>query len=162
MSELDIKQEAYFPFTFKIFGVLLIFGCFLVSVTQISWLLKSLLIPILFLLGLAVIFARYGLKVSLKEKTYLIYVGILGLKFGKPTPFNCIQYFFINEVTEKAVVTAMSGRASEVSKKTHKLFMKLDDEEKIHVDTHKDRQALETKLAEYKKVLNDLICSPET
>jgi len=151
MQTFDIKQESYFPPNFKIFGGLLIFGSLLLlgSVDTITW-LRSILSITIFLLGIAMIFTRYGLMVDVINKTYTIYTLLYGFKIGEPVAFVFIDKFYINQMTEQALATTRTGAKFDVRKKVFKAYMRLDNGEKIHLDTDKDKNQLEKRINAYK------------
>lgn len=149
MTELDIKQESYFTYHFKIFGGILILGCFLILVTQELNVWKVLLSAIFFGSGLLMTTSYYGLKINVEQRTYTIYTWILGFKTGTPERFNYIEKFYLNEVSNDAVLTSRAGLQYDIRNKVFKIFMKLDNGEKIHVDTDKNRERLKSRMNEY-------------
>ncbi len=154
---LDIKQEAYFPFTFKLMGVLLFLFAVLQWVAELPFVVKILITLIAPLLGLAMITTRYGLRIDVDKGEYTVYTWLLGMKTGRAMPFKYIEKIYINEVTESATVTARSGLASDVHKKVYKAFMKLDTGEKVHLDTDRRLERLEARVSDYETALNSLI-----
>jgi len=156
MNELDIPQESYFPFTWKILGALLIPVALIVLSLNTALILKVFLSLLLTALGLMMISTRYGLRVDLDKRTYVVYTWLLGFRIGKPESFQYIEKYYINSVKEQAILNARSGLSSTISKEVFKAYMKLDTGEKIHLDTHRDRSILEAKLDVYKRITRDL------
>ena len=159
MNEIDIKQESYFPLNFKIFGGIIIFGSLLFSISSNfeSVTVLKLIISLAFIcLGIFLISARYGLKINIENNSYTVYTYILGFKAGQPTMFNYIEKFYINQVTEKALATTRTGAKFDVKNTIFKAFIKLDNGEKIHLDTDNSEIALEKRVADYRKSLKSI------
>ena len=140
----NIPQESYFPFTWKILGALLIPVALILLSLDMSLVLRVFLSLLLITLGLMMISTRYGLKVDIEKKTYVVYTWLLGFRIGNPVPFQNIQKYYINSVKEQATVSARSGLSSTISKEVFKAYMKLDTGDKIHLDTHRNKKILES------------------
>lgn len=154
MPKVDIKQEAYFPYTFRIFGlILLAFGVLVWTQHELHDLVKWLVTIGSWALGLSMASARYGLWVDPEIRKFCVYVNILGWKSGKPINYEHIESIFINEVTESATVQSRAGSVYDFNKKVHKAFMKLDDGEKIHMDTDKKAERLKERVESYRQAL---------
>ena len=169
---IDVKQEAYLPITFRIAGfIVLAFGLkilfehlsFLFNGTLFNllandflFLLKLLAGPSLTILGLIMLTAHYRLQIDPSQKTYCIYVWLLGLKSGKDLKFNYISKIYINQVTEKGMFTSRGGIQHDIRDKMYKAFLKLDNGEKIHLDTSKTEDQLNSKIEVYISKLNGL------
>lgn len=162
MQILDIKQESYFPQNFKIFGFILMIGTLLsfISVSTIS-ILRIIISLSVLVLGGSMVFTRYGLEINPVKKTYTIYTHLLGLKFGKPVSFHFIDKFYINQVTEQALATTRTGAKFDLKKKIYKAFIRLDNGEKIHLDTDKNEKKLKGRLDEYKNILASIYIPSE-
>ena len=154
MEKLDIRQEAYFPFTFKLFAMIL-FAFGLVIWTQREWhvLVKVLIMIGSYGLGGAIFTARYGLIIDPMKKTLKEYVQVLFWKNGKEVPYGTIEKIFINEVTEAATLQTRTGSVHDVKTKVHKAFLKLDNDEKIQLDRDKKRERLEERVRTYRNKL---------
>ena len=153
MQKIDISQEYYCPITFRIFGFGLLVGgiTYLIPVKG-SFETSDLILGVaLFIIGLILATTRYGLKIDIEETSYTVYVWLLGFKLGKSEKFHHIEKFYINPVTETASISNYSGARKDYSKKVYKAYMLLDNEEKIHVDTHKKEAKLVKKVREYEK-----------
>ncbi|WP_420580156.1 hypothetical protein [Reichenbachiella sp.] len=157
MQILDVKQESYFPQNFKIFGVILIFGSIasLVNAPSISA-LRVVITLLVILLGASMIFARYALRVDPNNKTYTVYTLLLGLEFGKPASFNFIDKFYINQVTEQAQATTRTGAKFDLKNKLFKAYIRLDNGEKLHLDTDKSEEKLKNRLDQYKSIVSSV------
>ena len=70
MNKIDIKQEAYFPFTFKLFGLILFaFGLLIWTQRELYFIAKLRGMITSFALGGAIVTARYGLLIDPVKKT---------------------------------------------------------------------------------------------
>lgn len=157
MHELDIKQESYFPQNFKFFGGLLIFGAFLtLGTAEVFSLVRVIAFFALLGFGIVIISMRYGLKINVTDKTYTVYTLLLGFKIGKPESFNYIEKFYINQVTEKALATTRTGAKFDVRNKVYKAFIRLDNGEKIHLDTDNSEPVLMQRVDGYKKIVEPI------
>ena len=153
MSIVDIKQESYFPFTFKLFGmVLFIFGL-AIWTQNLPVIAKWLIMVGSYLSGLLMITTRYGLRFDAEKRTYFPYLWLLGWKSGKEQSYNQIEKIFINEVTKSATVQTRTGGSYNSKSKVFKAFMKLDTGEKIHLDTDKRKERLEKRVTDYERIL---------
>ncbi|SMD35070.1 hypothetical protein SAMN04488029_2324 [Reichenbachiella faecimaris] len=162
MQTVDIKQESYFPHNFKIFGGVLIFGALasLLISTDIS--LVSVLVSLLLvLLGVLMIFVRYGLRIDPGTKTYTEYTWLLGLKLGQPESFHFIDKFYINQVTEQALATTRTGAKFDIKNRIFKAYIRLDNGEKLHLDTDKNEETLTRRLTQYKNILGSVYHSTD-
>lgn len=156
MTTLDIKQEAYFPFNFKVFGGIVILGSVLfISSFGIEALPigKAILLLAGLVFGLTLLTARYGLTIDIKNKSYTVYVMILGYKSGQPERFRFIDKFYINQVKEKVIATTRTGAKFDASNLVFKAYMRLDNGAKVHLDTDKKESALERRMADYRSFL---------
>jgi hypothetical protein len=162
---IDIKQEPCLTFNFRVVGFIMalvgsmiIFGMFF-SIYEGHFInaletgrastIHILAGPCVLVLGLIVLTSHYRLQVDPSKKTYTEYVWLIGYKSGKPISFNYIEKIYVNKVKEKGVFTSRAGLRYDIKNETHKAFMKLDNGEKIHLDTDKDIKKLEAKIAKY-------------
>lgn len=154
MNKIDIKQEAYFPFTFKLFALVL-FAFGLLIWTQREWYFVAKVLGMIssFSLGGAIISARYGLLIDPFKKTLKEYVQVLFWKTGGERNYGAIDKIFINEVTEAATFQTRTGSIHDVKNKAYKAFIKLDNEEKIQLDRDKKRERLEARVQNYRDLL---------
>ncbi len=154
MAVLDIKQESYFPFTFKLFGLIAIsFGFLIWTQREMLFILKALIMFGSVLVGLLMATARHGLWIKPKSRTYCEYVWLLGWKVGKVVTYAGIEKIFINEVTDEANVQARSGLSYTVRDMKLKAFLKFDDGKKIHMDTDKNKDKIEARVRRYRETL---------
>jgi hypothetical protein len=149
MNVLDIKQEHYFPFTFRILGVILMSSGPLIYISQPHTTIYWLMIVLLPILGLVLLTSRYGLIIDINHKSYKVYSWWLGHKSGKSESFAYIEKFYINEVTEAMTMNTRTGAQYDIKKRQHMAFMKLDHGEKVHVDTDTSYEALKERVAKY-------------
>jgi hypothetical protein len=153
---IDIKQEAYFPLQFKFFGALIAFGGLVLPNIQNFHIFSILLGLVMLIVGLAMMTTRYGLKIDPDTRSYTIYTWLLGFRIGKPVPFQKIERFYINQSTESMQMTTRGNQVFDIDKQVFKAFMKIDNGDKIHVDTDKSRDRLESRIQDYQKSLADL------
>ncbi len=154
MKEIDVKQEAYFPFTFKFFAViLLVFG--ILTWTQHEWhfIIKCLTMVVSFGLGSAILTARYGLWVDPQKKIFKEYLQVLFWKTGEIKSYQGIEKIFINEVVERATMQTRTGSMHDVKNTVYKAFLKLNDDRKIQLDRDKKRGQLEHRVQHYREYL---------
>ena len=159
MKNLDIKQESFFPPTFKGVGVgLIIWGLsYLLFPGENGYTLYTLLWMSLCLVpGVFFFFTRYGLTVNVNKKQYRIYTELLGLKFGNYESFNSVEKFYVNKVKAAYTVTKFSGAQYNYSNYVYKAYMLLDNGEKIHLDTDKKEERLQKRVEKYQKALQGL------
>jgi hypothetical protein len=159
MGIIDIKQEPYFPFTFRLLGIILIVTSPLIYISQPHYIAMYLLMILLPIVGFILLTSRYGLLIDTQEKSYTIYTWILGRKFGNPKSFRNIEKFYVNEVTDSMVMTTRAGIQHDIKKRTHKAFMKLDNGDKIHVDTDSNYDKLNQRVEDYRALCNELLKS---
>lgn len=154
MEKLNIKQESYFPFTFKLFGLIL-FAFGLLIWTQREWVFFAKLLSMIasFALGGAILTARHGLLIDPIERTLLEYIQVLFWKIGSSKPYEAIEKIFINEVTEAATFQTRTGSVHDVKNIVYKAFLKLDDGEKVQLDRDKKRDRLENRVQNYRDSL---------
>lgn len=154
MKKIDIKQKAYFPFTFKLFGLILIaFGLLIWTQREWHFILKGLVMLGSIALGLTLLSARYGLLIDPLKKTFRAYVQILFWRNGKLQKYQSIDKIFINEVTEAAKMQTRTGSVHDVKNQVYKAFIKLDNDQKIQLDRDKKRNRLELRVQQYRDAL---------
>lgn len=157
MRMLDVKQESYFPQNFKIFGVILVFGSIMtLAIAPSISAVRVIVTLLIILLGVSMIFTRYGLKVDPNKKTFTIYTLLFGFKLGKPEPFNFIDKFYINQVTEQSLATTRTGAKFDLKNKLFKAYIRLDNGEKVHLDTDKSEEKLNIRLNQYKTIVSSV------
>jgi len=153
----DLKQEHYFPLHFRLFGLALI----LVTVMSFinpgyNW-LKYLLLVFFSVLAFVMLTTRYGLRIYLTDRNYMIYTWFFGMRKGELVSFKHIESFFITEIKgTKSVVRYSTGIPMKYEEVQYKAYIKLDDESKVHLDTDSSKHKLEGRLSRYKKELNSL------
>lgn len=153
MNIIHIKQEPFFPLTFRLFGFGLLVGglLFIIPLTP-EYEITDVVIGVALLLGgLILISARYGLLINVSERTYQVYSWWLGYKAGETENFGSIEKFYINRIKETNAISTFSGSVSEVSNFTYKAYMLLDTGEKVHVDTHRSEEKLTEKVRSYEE-----------
>ncbi|MEO9967452.1 MAG: hypothetical protein ABJF11_16760 [Reichenbachiella sp.] len=157
MQELDIKQESYFPQNFKFFGIILIIGAILaISSADSVTIVRGITSLVLLLIGILILSARYGLKINIDQRTYTVYTLLLGFKVGTPEKFDCIEKFYINQVTEKAQLSTRTGAKYDIKSSVYKAFFRVDTGEKIHLDTDKKEKKLAERLEQYKLIVSSI------
>ena len=149
---LDIKQEYYFPFTFRLFGLILIlFGVMIWTQPMSDW-LKACITAVSWILAATISTMRYGLWINTSTREYAIYTWILGLKRGEAIPYKEIEKIYVNKVNQTATVqTRVTSFTS--NQNLFKAFLKFDDETKIHLDTDRNRERLLTRVKRYRAIL---------
>lgn len=95
---------------------------------------------------------KYGVEINLASKKYKEYVWLLGIKQGQYIPFQSIQYFFIKDFKVSQRVNSRIKSATFIEEE-FRGFVKFDDDEKIHLLTKKNKEALIQKL---KSIAQDL------
>ncbi len=168
MESINIKQEYLLPFHVRILGFfLLIFG---VAGTAVSiYLLVSSgtydrliwIAPLLGIIGAFIFYSHYRLLIDLKNKTYTVVTKMPGINAGKPEEFSHITKIYINQVKETTTYTTRSALRYDSTQQLYKAFMKLDNGEKVHMDTDKSQEDLEARVDQYIKALGD-IYQPES
>lgn len=154
---IDIKQEYYFPGMFRLFGLILIFSALPLYIALTHNLWMYLLLIILPLCGVLMITTRYGLLINPSAKTYTVYTWVLGKKSGKVVKFQIIERFYINEVKDTTLMTTGAGITHDIKQTLFKTYMKLDSEEKVHVDTDVDFDKLAVRTQRYMAICKDCL-----
>jgi hypothetical protein len=153
---IDIKQEALVPTSFKFFGFLLMIGGLIAFrfYGDIGILIFRNVLGIgLISLGIFLATAYYGLRIDIDSRTYTVYTFAFGMKFGKPVKFGNITNFYINRVSTSSKMTSYGGHRHATEAYSYKAFMKLDNGDKVHMDTDLAEARLEEKLEAYKQKL---------
>jgi len=161
---IEIKQETYLPYSFKLVGLtislmsLVFIGVIITSSGRFDWLvaLKILGLIVLVISGLMLLTAHYRLLIDPRKRKYHVYVWLLGFKSGRPETFKSIEKIFINGVKLSSRKTSYSGRIVDYKDYVYKAFMKLDNGEKIHLDTDHDKEKLDARVNGYIKQLGNL------
>ncbi len=159
---IDIKQEPLLPFSFRIaeygiiaFGAMLSASAIIMSAQHPIF--PSILIGFgLLLFGAVLATSHYRLEIDVSKKSYNVYTWVLWMKVGKPEYFQYVSKIYVNSVKEKATFMARSGLSHSVKTNLFKAFMKLDDGEKIHIDTDKDQSKLEGRIDQLITELGEL------
>lgn len=155
-SKIDIKQEHLLPFHIRILGFfLMFFGILgfgmslflLIRYGQSDWLLW--LSPLFAVIGVFLFFSHYRLEIDPSAKTYTIVTKMPFIRSGKPEAFNYISKIYINPVKEITTFTSRAAQRYDTSKQLYKAFMKLDNGDKIHMDTDTNEQKLEGRVDGY-------------
>jgi hypothetical protein len=163
-SQIEIKQEAYLPYSFKLVGLTIslisftFIGVIISSSGTFDLLLglKVLGLAVLAISGLILLTAHYRLLIEPNKRSYLVYVWVLGFKSGKSEYFNYIEKIYINGVKLSSRKTSYSGHVVDHKDYVYKAFMKLDNGEKIHLDTDHDREKLDKRVNTYITQLGSL------
>jgi len=156
---INIKQEAYLPLSFRMGGYfLVILGLLrLVSTIVIDFsLMAALLGLVLILVGAILITAHYRLEINVSDRTYHDYVWLLSAKTGSVTSFSYVHKIYINQLKQKTGYHSRSGRRFESSDVIYKAFMKLDNGEKVHMDTDVNEEELDKRVKKIIAQLGDL------
>jgi hypothetical protein len=155
-SKLDIRQEHLLPFHIRVLGFfLMFFGILgvgmsiylLVLFGQSDWLLW--LSPIFAIIGTFLFFSHYRLEIDIEQKTYTIVTKMPFIRSGNPEAFDYISKIYINPVKEVTTFTSRAAQRYDTSKQLYKAFMKLDNGEKIHMDTDSDESKLKRRVDHY-------------
>jgi hypothetical protein len=162
-GKIDIKQEYLMPFHLRVLGYfLIVFGTLGVIISLMillqsgsyDWLLW--LSPVFVLIGAFISVSHYRLIIDPKEKTYTVATRMPFITSGKPESFNYISKIYVNPVKETTTYTTRGAIRHDSTKELYKAFMKLDDGEKIHLDTDRDKSALESRVDDYILKLGDI------
>ena len=153
---IEIRQEYLLPIHIRILGYfLLIFGSLgfiagiwvLLAAGVLDWLVW--LSPILAIIGALIALSHYRLIINPDDKTYTLQTKMPGFSQGSPEKFNFISKIYINPVTEVTTYTTRSAMRHDIRKQLFKAFMKLDNGDKIHLDTDADEDKLRDRVNIY-------------
>lgn len=112
--------------------------------------------PVLLILGMAIAFSHYRLSIHPENKTYRVYVKVLGMKSGKPSSFKYIEKIYINPVKVSTTMNSYAGRRHDHQEVIYKAFMKMDTGEKIHMDTDTNEDRLSQRVNSYITALKNV------
>jgi RNase P/RNase MRP subunit p29 len=144
---------------FRLFGGVLVLAGPLTYLSQPHIIPYYFLIVILLLVGFSMIFLRYGLRINVEDRKYQIYTQCFGLRFGRFESFGYIEKYFINEVNCTTVMTTGAGIRHNIRKSAFKAYMKLDNGEKVHVDTDRNYEKLKSRIENYMKISSSALKS---
>src|SRR5262245_31002499 len=103
MQRVDFYTSGFFPEGLMVAGGIL-------AASGIVMLFVQILAGIVLIVGGLVTTSHYRLEVDPIKKLYREYVWFLGIKVGKPSRFETIEYFFIK--TSRESQTMYSGRVA--------------------------------------------------
>ncbi len=162
-AALNIRQEYILPLPFRVFGFFLVLiGLGASGTTGFNWIAGnsfSWWIPggvLAALLGGAIAFSHYRLEIKTDIRTIDVYVWILGFHHGSPSPFQYIDRIYINRVLQSTRMSSYTGHPSEMKEYLYKAYLKLDDGEKIHMDTDNNEEVLMQRVKNYVAQLGKL------
>ena len=149
-----INQGRALPLTLRVVGV----GIVLVAVVKImQHFPESYAIPIaiaLSFLAPMIWFSSTILTINLETKEIHLGTWIMGLKTGRPESFDHIEKIFINEVkTIQKMQRYGTGGVYEKRDVEYRAFIKLDNEEKYFLISHRSEKKVEKRVADIKKKL---------
>ncbi len=157
---IDIRQEPLLPVPFRILGFILLASgtgmtaAFLITLfTQgrMAWgLAAGVLVAAA---GIILAFSHYRLMIDTANRKFKVTTWVLWFRRGEWEPFEYVEKFFINRVIQSTTVSSFTGHPHQVKDYLFKAFMKLDNGEKIHVDSDNTEHRLEVRIALYKEQL---------
>jgi hypothetical protein len=156
---IDIKQEPYLPLSFRIGGyIIIIFGLLrIVSTIAVNFNLMAVLLgAALILIGSILITTHYRLEINLTNKTYTQHTWLLSVKLGSPENFDFVDKIYVNQVKESTGYSSHGGKRYESKDILYKAFMKMDDGEKVHIDSDKNEEELNKRVNKIIALLGDL------
>jgi hypothetical protein len=147
---ITINQGSQLPWTFRLFGLILIIG----GISAIPF--SIVLFILMDILGLILITAKSGIIFNRELKTYKEYQSFLNLKFGQFNDLKPIEKIFINQNIKKSTMYTPHTANSRSTKNTFfNGYLKFEDGEKIYLKSSRKKGLLENelnKLSEYLKV----------
>jgi hypothetical protein len=100
------------------------------------------LIGLALLIGSVVIFTtHYRLRIDLDQRVYSDYVWIMGIKHGKITSFEKIDYLFIKKSRTVQNLYAR-GYETSVRKDVYDAYLRFSETQKIHLVTRESKRLL--------------------
>ena len=160
MKVLDIRQEYLLPQPFRIFGfTLMVLGAgliiqgtlLLISSQAFSWGYPGGLS--LLIIGALISLTHYRLSIDPVKKTFLEYTWVLGAKKGDERSYNSIERIYVNRVLQSTRMSSFTGHPRELKEYLYKAFLKLDNGDKIHLDSDTDETKLLNRVQEYERYL---------
>jgi hypothetical protein len=135
----DFRTSSYFPETIRFVSILLI-------PAGLLFIFVNLIAGAIFLISAVVVLTtHYRLEVDLENKVYRDYVWFLGLKNGKTSRYENIEYLFIKK---SKVSQNLNSRISTktITKNMFDGYLKFNEAEKIHLLTKENKTVLITRL----------------
>lgn len=147
MNQLNFTTQYYFPGRFVwIIASPLAAIAFLGG--HLYW-----LCALAILIGFIAITTRYGVIVDLNSKKYQDYIWVCGFKIGPWVSFSKIQYVFIKDYKIQQRFNSRVNSAT-FSHNEFRGFIKFSEQEKIHIITRKNYEALAGELKTLAQKLN--------
>ncbi len=140
MPVIDFRISRFFSGRIIFLGVVLLFVGMLVV-------LKSIILGVIIFLVSALIFStHYRLKIDYNKKEFFDYVWVLGFKNGDRGKFEKIEYLFIKKSRVSQKMNHLVGSAT-IQKEIYDGYLKISDQEKIHLITKDNKKNLIEKLS---------------
>lgn len=146
-DRVNFTTEYYFPAR-AIWGI--VAGIAAVSFFATHYLLVSALSG---LAGVIFLTTRYGVEISFRDKRYQEYTWVLGLRLGERAHFDSIRYLFIKDFKVAQTVNSRVNSSTFTSDE-FRGFVKFSNEEKIHLITRPDHEAVIKELKNLAAELN--------
>jgi hypothetical protein len=104
--------------------------------------------------GITILTTHYRLFIDLKQKSYMEYVSLLGLKVGRDRGrFEHIEYIFIKKSRVSQVLNSRV-QSTTIHKWQYDGYLKFSEQNKIHLITLENRVKLKAKLSVMATQLN--------
>jgi len=146
MKKVDFKTSPYFS------GIFIFLGIFL-ALVGFATLFSSIIGGVILLtLSLIIFTTHYRLSIDFETKTFHDYVWFLGFKNGEKGNFERVEYVFVkkNVISQKMQLKAAN---STIHKEVYDGYLRFSEEEKIHILTKDNKQAVVKKLQEIAEIL---------
>ncbi len=150
MTIVDFRISQYFSNQWIFVGFLLI-------IIGLGIIFKVIIIGVLLsLMGIVIITTHYRLAINLTAKTYHDYVWLFGLRFGEKGMFENIEYIFIKKIKVSQTINSKVSSTT-IRKEMFDCYLKLSEENKIHLLTIESKEELITRLRELSSKINTKI-----
>lgn len=128
---------------------------FLISLAELYAIvtLNFLLLAVFAVLAVLTITTRYAVEINTVEGWYKEYVWVLGLKRGEAVRYSAIEYLFINKGTVSQT-TSSQIKSTTVTRDEYRGFIKFDGNEKIHILTNNNQDALVRQMSAVARDMN--------
>ncbi|HRI79557.1 MAG TPA: hypothetical protein PLR06_08475 [Cyclobacteriaceae bacterium] len=139
MRVINIRKSFYFPGSIIFIGVLLLGASGWLFVT------KGLagFVPLVF--AVVIFTTHYRLQINLDEKEYREWLWVIGFKIEEKKKFEKIEYLYIKKSIESQRLNSR-GSSMVSRREVFDGYLKFSEENKIHIDTHTNKDKLLKKL----------------
>ncbi len=149
IKKINILGDMLFPIQFQFLGILLLIGGFVVA-TQNIFIGYSLMF-----LALMIFTGRDGVVFYPSQKQYRPYRSFLLFKIGKKRSYEAIEKIFLNSGKyNQKMYTMHTLQHIEKRGIEFNVYVKLDEDHKIYLGHHKDKEKLLTRFRRIAEILN--------